>query len=334
MSFEDPVEQTYLWSWIRERFHYNKRQTAPKTVEQQLSDATWASLVMDAATQGIGEQAQLVNDLAYGRRGWLKDVAKEIARYAHPTKPCALVRDVRPRAARIHQPHRAYWIPLDVRAFRVPSHVLDQIKEEERAVARRKAKQRAFREKRLAKEIDALASAVNGGNTLVAQSGLLGDAYAYEPSVLYGANYVPGVIGNPAWIPPKIRNRQDPPIVQHVRSSIGYEFLRINARKPPYWLGARIASEYRVVTKRLLKHEFFFHMIEDLKLEEEFERRLGIEDTGYWIYARNHREFLRHKIKTLTISPGEDVQNSDILRQLKEGGEEYQQTEAFVAEHQ
>ncbi|KAJ2845402.1 hypothetical protein GGI22_006569, partial [Coemansia erecta] len=97
-SFDDPVEQTYLWSWIRERFHQDKRQTSPKRVEQQLSDATWVSLVMDAAAQGSGEQKQLIGDLAYGRKGWLKDVAEDISQYRHPTKLCSLIRDVRPRS--------------------------------------------------------------------------------------------------------------------------------------------------------------------------------------------------------------------------------------------
>ncbi|KAJ2848160.1 hypothetical protein GGI22_005792, partial [Coemansia erecta] len=124
----------------------------------------------------------------------------------------------------------------------------------------------------------------------------------------------------------------DPPIVQHVGSSVGFEFLRINSRKPPYRLGARIAAAYRLVTKRLLKHEFFFYMIEDLKLEEEFEQRLGIDDKGYWVYAMNQREFLRYKLKSMTITPGEDVQNSELLRKVKEGAEEYERAEAFVME--
>ncbi|KAJ2585354.1 hypothetical protein IWW49_004649, partial [Coemansia sp. RSA 1797] len=113
----DPVEQTYLWSWIRERFHHNKRQTSPTQASQFLSDGTWASLVMSAALDGSTTQRQYISDLAYGRTGYLKDVAQQVREFHHPTKPCQTIRDVRPRSSRIHQPHKAYWIPLDLRVF-------------------------------------------------------------------------------------------------------------------------------------------------------------------------------------------------------------------------
>ncbi|KAJ2548664.1 hypothetical protein EV175_004741 [Coemansia sp. RSA 1933] len=288
---------------------------------------------MDAAIGGAVEQKQMIGDLAYGRTGWLKDVAREIDRYRHPTKPCSWIRDVRPRASRIHQPHRAYRIPLDLRAFTVPQGLLDQIKREDDAEGKQRIRRRMIRERKLAREINAMAAAVNQGNTMVAQSGLLGDAYAYEPSVLHKDHYVEGTtIGNQAWIPPKIKNRQDPPVVQHKRTSIGFEFLRINTRKPPHWLGARIANGYKTVAKRLHTHEFYYYITEDLKLEEEFEHRLGIDDKGYWVYTWNYREYLRYKIKTFTYAPGEDIQDSELLREMREGSEEHERMDAFVTE--
>ncbi|KAI9503780.1 hypothetical protein GGI25_003837 [Coemansia spiralis] len=333
-QFSDPVEKTYLWSWIRERFHHNKRQTSPRQVDSQLSDAMWTQLVMASALSGgCGQEKKLIGDLAYGRRGWLKDVMVEIGRFNHPTKACQLIRDVRPRSSKIHQPHRAYWIPLDLRAFSVPPGMLQRIREEDEAARRHKRRKRERRERRLGREIQAMTNAINNGNTALRESGLLRDAFSYEPSVMYSDCYIPGVVGNPAWLPPRIEAQEDPPVVQHVRTSIGYEFLRINARKPPHWLGARIAAEYRAVTKRLLKHEFYFYMIRDLQLEEEFEARLGVEDPGYWVFARNYREYLRYKIKTFTVPPGEDVRDKGVLRMLETGREAYHRAEDFAAEH-
>ncbi|KAJ2657162.1 hypothetical protein IWW48_004639 [Coemansia sp. RSA 1200] len=328
----DAVEKTYLWSWIRERFHHHKYLTSPSVVDQRLSDAAWASLVISEATirgDGGGDAGprKLISDLAYARRGWLKDIADQINRYAHPTKPCALIRDTRPRGARIRQPHPAYRVPVDMRAIAVPGRLVQQLRDADEERKKLRAKQRERRERKRAREIEAMAEAVNGGNHLVRGSGLLGDAFAYHPHALHGRNYVAGVVGNPAWIPPRIRQptRGDPPVVQHVRSSIGYEFLRINTRKPPHWLGAKIAAQYRAVIKRLHKHEFYFYMAQDLALEEDFESRLGISDPGYARYARNYREYLRQRIRLFTIVPGEGVQDPELLRELAESSHEYQE---------
>ncbi|KAJ2762112.1 hypothetical protein H4S06_000840 [Coemansia sp. BCRC 34490] len=329
----DAVEKTYLRSWIRERFHHHKHLTSPGAVDQRLSDAAWASLVISEATTEAGTEEtgprRLISDLAYARRGWLKDVADQIGRYAHPTKPCALVRDTRPRSAQLRQPHPAYRVPVDPRAIAVPGRVVQQLREADEARKRLRAEQRARRERRRAREIEAMAESVDGGgNRLARGSGLLGDAFAYHPHALHGRNYVAGVVGNPAWVPPRIRQpppRGDPPVVQHVRSSIGYEFLRINTRKPPHWLGAKIAAQYRAVIRRLHKHEFYFYMAQDLALEEDFERRLGISDPGYARYARNYREYLRQRIRTFTVVSGEGVQDPELLRELAEGSREYQE---------
>ncbi|KAJ2777046.1 hypothetical protein H4R18_005362 [Coemansia javaensis] len=293
--FEDPVEQTYLWSWIRERFHHNKRETSPRKVEVQLSDAAWASLAMRDALAGGSEQRAYISDLAYGRRGWLKDVAQKIREHCHPTAPCQLVRDVRPRSARIHQPHRAYWIPLDLRAFAVPQRVLDQLADYDRRERRREERRRRQREQRLAREIALLTDAVNGGNRLLWDAGLVPGAFAEQAR--QSPSRIPGMAGNPAWIPPAIRNCVDPPFVQHVRTSIGYEFYRVNGRKPPHWLGVKIAALYRRVAWRLEQHELYFGLTQDLRLEEVFEARLGVRDAGYWIYASNYREYLRGKLR-------------------------------------
>ncbi|KAI8321577.1 hypothetical protein GQ54DRAFT_261573 [Martensiomyces pterosporus] len=323
-GFSDPVEHTYLWSWIRERFHHNKRQTSPSLVDMQLSDAAWTSLVMSDALAGIHSQRTLISDLAYGREGRLKDVMRYISEFHHPTKSCELIRDVRPRASRLHQPHSAYRIPLDLRAFTVPRHLLDRIKEEDEMRHRREKEKQRRKEKRLAKEIEAMTRAVNNGNEALWDAGLVPGAFSVEPSVSRGPHYIPGVVGNMAWIPPKIKNRLDPPFVQHVRASSGCEFFRVNARKPPHWLSNKIAATYRNATKRVQRHEFFYYFIEDLKLEEEFEERLGIEDRGYWIYARNYRDFLRNKIRNFTLqAEGDEVNNKELLEQLWEGEQGY-----------
>ncbi|KAJ1964291.1 hypothetical protein GGI12_001523 [Dipsacomyces acuminosporus] len=319
-GFSDPVEQTYLWSWIRERFHHNKRQTSPAKVDMQLSDAAWTSLVMSDALAGIESQQQLINDLAYGRKGRLKEVMQYVNEFYHPTKSCELIRDTRPQASQTHQPHKAYWIPLDLRAFNVPRHLLDRIREEDEKARRREKEKHKRRIKRLSREIAAMTQAVNSGNTWLLDAGLVPGAFSVDPSVSRGPNYVPGIVGNMAWVPPKIKNRLDPPFVQHVRASSGCEFLRINSQKPPHWLSARIAATYRNAAKRVQRHEFFYYFIEDLKLEEEFEERLGIEDRGYWIYARNYRDFLRGKIRNFTLQAEDEElsNNQELVEQLWE----------------
>ncbi|KAJ2797461.1 hypothetical protein H4R21_004314 [Coemansia helicoidea] len=320
--FADPVEQTYLWSWIRERFHHNKRETSPKKVQMQLSDAAWVYLSMGDALAGANDQQKYISDLAYGRAGWLKDVARQVVEFSHPTSPCQLLRDVRPRSAQIHQPHRAYWIPLDLRAFAAPQHLVDRSAEYDRHEQRRELERRQRREKRLAREIGLLTDAVNGGNRLLWDAGLVAGAFTAQAQ--QSPHRIAGIPGNPAWVPPKIRNRLDPPFVQHVRASIGYEFLRVNARKPPHWLGAKISAMYRRLTRRLLQHEFYFHFIEDLRLEEEFEARLGVHDPGYWIFARNYREYLRAKIKEYDAPPLSSPQSCDPPELVEAAGDSYQ----------
>ncbi|KAJ1826246.1 hypothetical protein LPJ56_002275 [Coemansia sp. RSA 2599] len=334
-QFKDPVEQTYLFSWIRERFHSNKRQTSMKGVEMQFGQARSTLETMRMALSGAAEEKRHIGDLAYGRIGWLKDVVRQIIEFHHPTKPCDLIRDVRPRSSKLHQPHRAYRIPLDLRAFSVPLYLLERQKLEDAKKARREKQKRRLKTQRLAKEIAELTAAVNRGNGLLADSGLLPGAFSVEPSVSRGPHYVPGVLGNPAWIPPKIKNRMDPPFVQHVRASIGCEFYTVNARKPPHWLSAKIAAIYRSQAKRVIKHELYYYLIEDLKLEEEFEERLGIEDRGYWVYARNYRDFLRTRIKNFSLSmDSPDVQNEEIDRELRMSMDEHERLVAHAMELQ
>ncbi|KAJ2864222.1 hypothetical protein FB639_005223, partial [Coemansia asiatica] len=312
-QFDDPVEQAYLFSWIRERFHLNKRQTSMKNVELRLDQARSTIETMRMALSGAADQKQRIGDLAYGRTGWLKDVVQQIREFHHPTQCCDLIRDVRPISSKLHQPHRAYWIPLDLRAFSVPS----------------------LKRHQLSKEIAELTAAVNRGNTLLADSGLLPGAFSAEPSVSRGPHYVPGVLGNPAWIPPKIRNRMDPPFVQHVRASIGCEFFTVNSRKPPHWLSAKIAAIYRSQAKRVIKHEFYYYLVDDLKLEEEFEERLGIDDRGYWIFARNYRDFLRTRIKNFSLSlDSPEIQNEEVGLELRESMDEYKRLVAHAMELQ
>ncbi|KAJ2713861.1 hypothetical protein H4S00_005316 [Coemansia sp. D1744] len=303
----DPVEQTYLWSWIRERFHHNKRQTSPTQASQYLSNGTWASLVMSAALNGSTTQRQYISDLAYGRTGYLKDVAQQVREFHHPTKPCQTIRDVRPRSSRIHQPHKAYWIPLDLRVFSVPQHLLDRIRDEDERDRLRERRKRQRRELRLAREISELTNAVNEGNHAVRDSGLLPEAFTSVPAVAKSPFHIPGVAGNPLWIPPRIKLHLDPPFVQHVRASSGFELYKVNGRKPPHWLAAKVAASYRKLSHRLHLHEFYYYFAQDLKLEEEFEARLGVYDPGYWIYASNYREYLRNKIKESSGNGSVDV---------------------------
>ncbi|KAJ2156468.1 hypothetical protein GGF46_005171 [Coemansia sp. RSA 552] len=300
-QFDDPVERTYLRSWIRERFHFNKRQTSPAQVQSQLSDGVWAYLVMSDALEQRNDQHRVVSDLAFGRQGYLKDIAQQVREFCHPTNPCHLLYDVRPRASRIQQPHRAYWIPLDPRAFSIPEHLVERLRQQHERDSRRERERRRRRDVRLRREIAAMTDAVRRGNPYLRDSGLLKGAFTQE--ALRSPDQIPGIAGNPGWIPPKIRNRLDPPFVQHVRASAGVEFYRVNGRKPPHWLACKIAALYRRSTRHVQLHEFYFGMVEDLRLEEEFEQRLGIEDGGYWIYARNYREYLRGKVKENTQAP-------------------------------
>ncbi|KAJ2699345.1 hypothetical protein H4218_002734 [Coemansia sp. IMI 209128] len=325
-QFTDPVERQYLWSWIRERFHHNKRQTSPAQVNQQLSDAHWASLLMESAVDGNQEQARYISDLAYGRVGWLKHVAQYVREFHHPTKSCEMLRDVRPRSSRIHQPHPAYWIPLDLRAFRVPSYLVQRMEEDDECKRRRREELDRRKVVMLGRELGAMAEAVRNGNPFLRDVGLLPGAFSSNIRVR-NAHYLPGVAGNVAWIPPKIKARMDPPFVQHVRTSSGFEFYKVNARKPPQWLGNRIKASYEVAARNLLLHEFYFHFVDDLKLEEEFEARLGIVDPGYWKYAANYRDYLRYRIKNGTFSSKDE---DSLLSSDVEDWEECQRQADYV----
>ncbi|KAJ2850546.1 hypothetical protein IWW36_001796 [Coemansia brasiliensis] len=328
-QFADPVEQTYLWSWIRERFHSNKRQTAPKKVELQRSDGVWASIIMADALNGIDSQKQLINDLAYGRTGYLKMVAQKINEFYHPTKICQAIRDVRPRSSRIHQPKRAYWIPLDLRAFSVPQHLLDRIAEYDEQDRQRQIKRRERREQRLAREIQSMTKAINNGNDALYESGLLPEAFTSTPEVAQSPAAIPGVSGNILWTP-KIKNyNRDPPVVQHIRTSSGFELYKVNGRKPPHWLAVKIAASFRKLVRRVNLHEFYFHIIDDLRMEEEFEAQLGISDPGYWIYASNYRDYLRGKIKETSGISNIDAWNAFLAKndEMNEQDIEFEEAE-------
>ncbi|KAI7833679.1 hypothetical protein BX661DRAFT_196196 [Kickxella alabastrina] len=254
-KFTDPIEQTYL------------------------RDAQWALLTMRGALAGSADQQKYIGDLAYGRTGWLKDVMQQVYEFHHPTQSCKLIRDVRPRSSQIHQPHRAYWIPLDLRAFSVPPHLLQRIADED----------------------------INAGNPFLWDGGLVPGAFSVEPSVSRGPSYVPG----------------------------GCEFYRVNARKPPHWLSAKIASTYQRAASRVQRHEFYYYFIEDLLLEEEFEERLGVEDRGYWIFARNYRDFLRTRIKNFSLQPETpDVMNEEVEVLMREYEDEYSRLVAHAMEPQ
>ncbi|KAJ2725571.1 hypothetical protein GGI07_001200 [Coemansia sp. Benny D115] len=324
-QFSDPVEQTYLRSWIRERFHHNKRNSAPKKAQHDLDEAQRALAMLQEALDGSVPQQKHINDLAYGRTGWLKYVMEQIMQYDHPTKACPLIRDTRPQSSQIHQPHKAYRIPLDLRAFSVPEHLMKRIHKEDRKMRHVCLEKRRRADVLRGREIEALGEAVSGGNEFLWQAGLVPGAFSVEPSVLRGPSYVPGVLGNPAWIPPKVSNRMDPPFVQHVRASSGCEFLRINTRKLPHWQSARIAVSYQKIANRVQRHEFYYYFVDDLRLEEEFEERLGVRDRGYWMFARNYRDFLRAKVKTFSLQPDTpEISNPIVELELKEGEDSYQ----------
>ncbi|KAJ2000978.1 hypothetical protein GGI04_003931 [Coemansia thaxteri] len=331
-QFSDPVERQYLWSWVRERFHHNKRQTSPTQVDIQLSDAHWALLVMESALGGNREQAKYIGDLAYGRIGWLKQIAQYVNEFHHPAKSCELLRDVRPRSSRIHQPHPAYCIPLDLRAFQVPVYLVERLKDEDERKRRRREELDRRKLILLRREIDAMAEVVKGGNRYLEDAGLLRGAFSSNIAVR-NIHYIPGMSGNPAWIPPKIKARVDPPFVQHMQASSGFEFYKVNGRKPPHWLGNRIKASYEVAARNVIKHEFFYYFVDDLKLEEEFEERLGIEDRGYWIYAANYRDYLRSRIKN-GAAPSDlpDSEQEPSLAQLVDGEEDCRHLADFVAE--
>lgn len=296
-----------------------------------MSDAQWAHLLMSEALDGSRYPKTLISDLAYGRKGWLQRVHQYIQEFHHPSQSCQLIRDTRPQSSRLHQPHRAYWIPLDLRAFRAPPHLMDRIQREDAKKLKRQKRLRRQQDARLGREIQMMAQSVLGGNHCLRHSGLLSGAFSSEPEVIHGiANYVPGVVGNPAWLPPKVKNLTDPPFVQHVRASSGCEFLRINARKPPHWLANRIAHSYKSVDRRLRLHEFYFYLAEDLRREEEFEGRLGIEDTGYWRYAMNYREYLRGKVKEKKTAADQEL----LHEMWMENQGEYQRMEGRIMKDQ
>ncbi|KAJ2900570.1 hypothetical protein IWW38_000447 [Coemansia aciculifera] len=283
------------------------------------------------------ESKRLISDLAYGRRGWLKQVSQYVGEFHHPTKSCSMIRDVRPRSSRIHQPHPAYWIPLDLRAFHVPAYLLQRMADEDERKKRRRREIERRRLVLLGRELGAMTeSVVRGGNVFLRDAGLLPGAFSSDIRVR-NPSYLPGVAGNVAWMPPKIKARVDPPFVQHVRASSGFEFYKVNARKPPYWLGNRIKASYEAAARKLILHEFYYHFVDDLRLEEEFESRLGIEDRGYWRYAANYRDYLRYRIKngTFASSDDEDCGAASGLGSLKldeEDFEECQQLEDHVAQ--
>ncbi|KAJ1932149.1 hypothetical protein FBU59_006470, partial [Linderina macrospora] len=98
---------------------------------------------------------------------------------------------------------------------------------------------------------------------------------------------------------------------------------------PSHIQSARIAKSYRDIAKWLIRHEFFFYFTEDLKLEEQFEERLGIEDRGYWVFARNYRNFLKDRIQNFAHQ-NNTFDNPELNQMVRDGMPEYHKLEQYV----
>ncbi|GES82528.1 hypothetical protein RCL_jg25347.t2 [Rhizophagus clarus] len=120
-SFPDDLHQKYLFYNIRQNFRLRRHETSINKTVEHLKEAQECKSNMIKALKGNQELFQHIDDLAWGRKGRLKEVLDILANWKRP-KLHKFVLDTRTHGARILDPHSAYRIPLDKRLYTAPEY--------------------------------------------------------------------------------------------------------------------------------------------------------------------------------------------------------------------
>ncbi|KAJ1675680.1 hypothetical protein EV182_000799, partial [Spiromyces aspiralis] len=86
----------------------------------------------------------------------------------------------------------------------------------------------------------------------------------------------------------RAKANQIPPselVVHRVITNYGYQFYRIKGRTQPHWLGKLIKVLTRQSDRRSKQLQGLEELLSDVKEEEQFLKRLGVEDSGGYIPA-------------------------------------------------
>ncbi|CAG8445053.1 15733_t:CDS:2 [Rhizophagus irregularis] len=120
-SFPDDLHQKYLFYNIRLNFRLRRHETSISKTVEYLKEAQECKSIIIKALKGNQEAFQHIDDLAWGRKGRLKEVLDILANWKRP-KLHKFVLDTRTHGARTLDPHPAYRIPLDKRLYTPPEY--------------------------------------------------------------------------------------------------------------------------------------------------------------------------------------------------------------------
>ncbi|RIA86118.1 hypothetical protein C1645_829736 [Glomus cerebriforme] len=130
--FPDDLHQKFLFYHIRQKFRLRRHETSIMKTIEYLKDAQECKSTIIKALKGNQEAFQHIDDLAYGRKGRLKEVLDILRNWKRP-KLHKFVLDTRTYGARTLDPHPAYRIPLDKRLYTPPEY-----KEPEKRLSKKK----------------------------------------------------------------------------------------------------------------------------------------------------------------------------------------------------
>ncbi|CAG8812083.1 35097_t:CDS:2 [Gigaspora margarita] len=110
----------YLYFAIREKFRSRRYETSVASTIKHLKEAQECRLTLQKALEGDKESFQHIDDLAWGRKGRLKQVLEVLKKkkWKKRQKIHKLVYDTRNVQSRMIDPHRVYRVPLDPRLYK------------------------------------------------------------------------------------------------------------------------------------------------------------------------------------------------------------------------
>ncbi|PVZ96916.1 hypothetical protein BB558_007153 [Smittium angustum] len=127
-KIEDDISKTFLKSWIKERFRFNKELNTKKKLQECIYEALKSLKTIDRAIEFGGKDLQLINDFAYGKKGRVEYILNRV-KAGKPEEYNRLLHDIRSKSSIKKNPQQWYAIPFDTRLFAVPKHILEITKE-------------------------------------------------------------------------------------------------------------------------------------------------------------------------------------------------------------
>ncbi|RIB06957.1 hypothetical protein C2G38_2147804 [Gigaspora rosea] len=120
--FPNDIHRKYLYFAIREKFRSRRYETSVASTIKHLKEAQECRLTLQKALEGDKESFQHIDDLAWGRKGRLKQVLEVLKKkkWKKRQKIHKLVYDTRNVQSRMIDPHRVYRVPLDPRLYKPP----------------------------------------------------------------------------------------------------------------------------------------------------------------------------------------------------------------------